>query len=445
MKSISRQLGTGLLLVLLATVFLVGQGAVWLFDQAQRDYLSKDLQRESDALLAALSDGPEGVFLDSSRISVDYLRPFSGRYYLVQVGDSRWRSRSLWDQRLPLDARPGKYGLVAGPQDQWLLLRSDTFERFGESVQISVALDYQPQLSAFERARLWLWLLGGIAVIISLLLQQSLLRRALRPLRRSRQEVAEWQAGERLVLGVDVPRELLPLVQEINHLGAQLDQIVQRSRRSLGDLGHALKTPLAVIESLLAKEQLSDTDRSVINTQLQEMRRQLERALQRSRLAPENHAGQRFDPAVDLPWLIASLQQIHGQQVQIRYPPVSSAQRWPFDREDMLELLGNLLDNACKWASTQVRLDWTQDDQQMQLRVEDDGPGISEEQRQQALQRGARLDQSVSGHGLGLAIVGDLVEVYQGQLELQKSSLGGLAVKITLPGRKGIAVRNSHA
>ncbi|SDU08506.1 sensor histidine kinase [Halopseudomonas salegens] len=432
MKSISRQLGTGLLLVLLATVILVGQSAIWLFDQAQRDYLGKDLQRESDALLAALSRNAEGVFLDASRVSPDYLRPFSGRYYLIETDNNRWRSRSLWDQRLPTADSSGRFALAAGPQGQQLLVRTDRFERFGQSVQISVALDYQPQLAAFQRARLWLWLLGGLAVLVSLLLQQSLLQLALRPLRQARQEVAEWQAGERLMLSDDVPREFMPLVKEINHLGAQMDSIIQRSRRDVGDLSHALKTPLAVIESLLVKPQLQADDRAVIQTQLQGMRRQLERALQRARLAPESHAGQRFAPATDLPLLITSLRQVHGQHLHISHPDYPSGQQWPFDREDMLELLGNLLDNACKWANSQIRLDWTLDNQQLQLSLEDDGPGISAGERQQATQRGTRLDQSVNGHGLGLAIVRDLVDTYQGQLELQDSPLGGLNVKLTL-------------
>ena len=433
MKSISRQLGGGLLLVLLVTVMLVGQGAVWLFDRALRDYLSSDLQRESDALLAALTPGPDGLYLDTDRVGADYLRPFSGRYFIVQTRADRWRSRSLWDQRLPVEGTTQQNGLVPGPAGQQLLVRSDSFTRLGQSIQISVGMDYQPLLSAFSRARMWLWGLGAIAVILSILIQQGLLRRALRPLHRARRELAEWQTGERLVLSDDVPLELQPLVAEINHLGAQVDQIIQRSRKGVGDLSHALKTPLAVTESLLARKALATGDRVVIETQLQEIRRQLERALQRSRLAPESHTSKRFEPAEDLPWLIGSLQQIHGQRVQVLHPEVKAGEYWPFEREDMLELLGNLLDNACKWAAGTIRLDWVLTPHALELKVEDDGPGISEKNREQVLGRGARLDESVAGHGLGLAIVGDLIEVYGGELALQDSELGGLTVQVKLP------------
>lgn len=431
MRSIGGQLGAGLLLVLLLTVMLVGQGSVWLFDRALRDYLSTDLQRETDALLAALTPGPEGLYLNLQRVSPDYQRPFSGRYFVVQTTE-RWRSRSLWDQRLPLDAEGLDNSLVPGPAGQQLLVRSGRFNKLGQSVTVSVAMDYQPLLTAFGQARLWIWGLGGLAVVLALLIQQGLLRRALRPLHRARRELAEWRSGQRLVLSVDVPQELLPLVGEINHLGSQVDQIIQRSRKGVGDLGHALKTPLAVTESLIRQAALDQQSEQAITAQLEEMRRQLERALQRSRLAPESQAGSRFNPAQDLPWLIDSLRQIHGAGVTIDYPR-ESLQEWPFEREDMLELLGNLLDNACKWARTAVRLEWHLAAGSLQLQVEDDGPGIDEQHRDHVLRRGSRLDESVTGHGLGLAIVGDLVEVYGGELTLGDSDLGGLAVRVVLP------------
>ena len=431
MRSIGRQLGGGLLLVLLLTVMLVGQGSVWLFDRALRDYLSNDLQRETDALLAALMPGPDGLYLDLQRVSPDYQRPFSGRYFVLQTTE-RWRSRSLWDQRLPLDAEGLENTLIPGPVGQRLLVHSGRFSKIGESVSISVAMDYEPLLQAFARARLWIWGLGGLAVVISLLIQQGLLRRALRPLHRARRELSEWQTGRRLVLSDDVPQELLPLVGEINHLGAQVDQIIQRSRKGVGDLGHALKTPLAVTESLVRQAELDTEAKSAITAQLEDIRRQLERALQRSRLAPESQAGTRFSPEQDLRWLIDSLRQIHGERVAISVPDQAGAD-WPFEREDMLELLGNLLDNACKWARGCVRVNWQLSSQALELQVEDDGPGIHGEDKDRVLRRGTRLDESVSGHGLGLAIVGDLVEVYGGELELQDSELGGLAVRVRLP------------
>src|SRR5690606_36704856 len=157
------------------------------------------------------------------------------------------------------------------------------------------------------------------------------LRKALRPLRQARQELAEWQAGQRLQLSDQVPQELLPLVQEVNHLGAQLERIIQRARKGVGDLSHGLKTPLAVVERLLIKEVLDAGDREVLRQQIEQIRRQLERALQRARLAPERQLTRRFSAAEDLPWLCTSVQQAHGERVRIEHPDLQGETPWPFE------------------------------------------------------------------------------------------------------------------
>ncbi len=433
MKSIGRQLGGGLVLVLLIAIVLVGQGSVWLFDKALRGYLTDVLQRETDGLLAALELGPTGLYLDQLRVDPDYRRPFSGRYFVIET-DERWRSRSLWDHRLPLDGEGLHQDLVDGPADQLLLTVSGRYEVQGRPVRVAVAMDYKPVLTALDQARWWVWGLGLLAIGVSVVIQQFLLRRALHPLHGAQAQLAEWQKGVRGTLDEDVPQELRPLVQEINQLGGRIERLLKRSRTGLGDLGHALKTPLAVLESSL-QNQLPPDARSVevMRSQIAAMRAQLERALQRARLAPERQAIDRFQPSSDLPWLIASLQGAHGHRVDIVFEG-DMAGAWPFDREDMLELLGNLLDNACKWGRHSVRLGWQMDATGLRIVVEDDGAGLSEAARSAVLNRGVRLDESTPGHGLGLGIVSDLVEAYEGQLELGESVSGGLRVEVQLPG-----------
>lgn len=435
MSSIGRQLGLGLIAILLVTVVLVGQGSVWLFDQALRGYLTTVLQRETDSLLSAVRPGPDGLYLDAARVDPDYQRLYSGRYFVIDAGE-RWRSRSLWDTRLPLDAEGLHNTLVAGPDNQQLLVWSGLYELHQQPIQISVAIDYLPLLKAFDRARWLIWGLGLLAILVSLLVQQWLLRRALSPLRRARGELAEWHVGKRLQLSEAVPEELQPLVSEINHLGRQVEQIIKRSRSGQADLGHALKTPLAVLHTLLRQSPaaLPGDTAHAMETQLNSIQAQLERALQRARLAPESQAGQRFNAQEDLPWLLESLAHIHADRVQVHTRMHSSAAgAWPFEREDMLELLGNLLDNACKWATGKVQLECSLDQQALTLCVSDDGPGVSEAEHERILRRGQRLDQTVSGQGLGLAIVVDLVEVYRGRITLGKATLGGLEVTVLLP------------
>lgn len=433
MRSISRRLAVTLVPLLLCSVLLIVQGSVWLYDRAQRNYLTLLLQRETDSLLAALTLGDNGLYLDMNKVDPDYGRPYSGRYFVVQ-GREKWRSRSLWDHRLPLPGDGLQSGLLPGPQGQELLVWSGDYRKAGELVTISVALDYRPLLSEFRRAGWWISGLAVLVTLLAVLIQQWLLRRSLLPLRRVQQELAEWRSGERLHLSEQVPQELQPLVAEINHLGRQIDALLQRARNSAGDLGHALKTPLAVVESRLGSlaEQLPEEDYRELQGQLQSMRNQLERTLQRARLATDQSRAQRFAPATDLPALVQTLASIYSPAPRIILDGVSES-AWPFDREDMLELLGNLLDNACKWAVSQVRLSWRLDAQELRLEVADDGPGIAPTARAQVLARGTRLDQQAPGHGLGLAIVGDLVAAYDGKLALQQAPEGGLLVTVSLP------------
>lgn len=432
MNSIGRRLGSGLLLLMLFSILLIGQGSVWLYDRAQRAYLTTLLQSETDSLLAAMTLGSNGLYLDMDKVDPDYRRVYSGRYFVVQ-GRERWRSRSLWDQRLPTGGDGLHADLAPGPKGQQLLVWSNDYSKRGEQIGITVALDYEPLLSEFERARWWLWGLGATVILIALLLQQWLLQRSLRPLRTAQRELAEWRSGERLQLNEAVPLELQPLVMEINRLGQQIEKVLQRSRSSAGDLGHALKTPLAVLESHIENFStvLPPEDTQPLSAQLSIIHRQLERTLQRARLAPEQSRGERFCSDADLQALISTLQSLFPHlQIEAHGTGVVA---WPYDREDMLELLGNLIDNGCKWAAGKVSVAWTLDASGLQLRVEDDGPGIPEAERENVIARGLRLDQQMQGHGLGLGIVADLVAAYDGQLNLSESTMGGLQVAVQLP------------
>jgi signal transduction histidine kinase len=167
---------------------------------------------------------------------------------------------------------------------------------------------------------------------------------------------------------------------------------------------------------------------------LEQVQQRLNRELNRARLAGETLPGALFDCEQELPGLLATLNMIHGEHLDLSYHAAPGL-HLPWDREDLLELLGNLLDNACKWADAEVRLSIDETPHSYWLAVEDDGPGIPEAQRDQVLSRGARLDEQIDGHGLGLGIVRDIAEVWGGVLRLQDSPLGGLKVLVELPKR----------
>ena len=439
MRSIQRRLSLGLISVMVIVGLVLAQTSLWLFEMGLQRYLESGLRNDSENLLVALVRGPGGVQLDEQRLSPAYQRPFSGHYFRIDFSDNHWRSRSLWDQELPQLPQAGLQGnLQLGPEGQQLLILRSDYKRFGQAISISVAQDYTPVRESFRLMRQVGLVLGLAALLLILLLQRVTVRRALRPLETAREQIAQLQQGQRSQLDTQVPVELEPLVAQINHLLAHTEDSLKRSRNALGNLGHALKTPLAVLLSVASSEQLKDQPQlaKLLREQLQQVQQRLNRELNRARLAGETLPGALFDCDSELPGLLATLNMIHGEHLDLSYH-VRPGLQLPWDREDLLELLGNLLDNACKWADAEVRVSIDEAPHSFQLRVEDDGPGIPEAQRSQVFSRGTRLDEQTDGHGLGLGIVRDIVEVWGGTLQLHESELGGLKVLIELPRRQG--------
>lgn len=437
MRSIQRRLGLGLAGTLLLAGLVLAQASLWVFDRGLRAYLEDSLRDEAQGLLTALVRGPSGLQLDERRLDPSFQRQFSGHYFRIDFSDRSWRSRSLWDRELLKPSGTGMQAELAdGPQGQLLLIYRADYRRYGENLSISVAQDYQPILQSFRHMQ-WVGLgLGGAALLLMLLAQRYTVRRALRPLEQVRQQIVQLQQGRRSDLDAQVPEELESLVAQINHLLAHTEDTLKRSRNALGNLGHALKTPLAVLISLAGREELAAYPqlRASLREQLQQIEQRLSRELGRARLAGEVLPGARFDCAQELPGLFATLSMIHDRGLSLDWqaPPGLVL---PRDREDLLELLGNLLDNACKWAAQRVRLTVEEDADGYRLCVDDDGPGIAAERRDAVLGRGTRLDEQVAGHGLGLGIVRDIIEAWNGHIELQDSPLGGLRVMVRLPRR----------
>lgn len=289
-------------------------------------------------------------------------------------------------------------------------------------------------LESFQRVR---WIGGAFglgALIFLVLLQRYLVARALQPLENIRAQIAQLQQGQRATMDTQVPQELQPLVQQINHLLQHTEDTLTRSRNALGNLGHALKTPLAILFSLANRQELNGAPllRSDLRNQLIHMQERISRELGRARLAGEALPGAYFVCAQEVPDLVNTLAQIHGEHLTINWSAANTP-RLPWDRQDMLELLGNLLDNACKWAKQQLSLNIYQEGNDFILAIDDDGPGIAPEMRVQVLNRGTRIDEQIQGHGLGLGIVRDIVEHCNGELSLHESPLGGLRVLVRLP------------
>lgn len=435
MNSLRRRLGLGLIAVLVLVALVLVQSSLWLFESALRRTLAEDLQTEADALVAAIVPGPAGLRLDGQRLSPRYERAFSGHYFRIELPGRVWRSRSLWDASPAWPQAPGLAdALIDGPQTQRLLSFTADYRRGGEAIRIQVAQDYTPILQSFDRVRLVGLAVVGLAVLALLLLQRYLIRVALRPLEQARQQIAQLQSGQRQTLEPAAVAELQPLVTQINRLLAETEATLARSRHALGDLGHALKTPLAVLTSLLRRPELETLPelRAALAEQLGQIEGRVARELGRARLAGEALPSRFFDCEQELPALFDTLAAIHPRGLQLSWQAPPGC-RLPWDREDLLELLGNLLDNACKWARSEVRLNIATGPDGYRLTLDDDGPGIDPSQREEVLARGARLDERQDGHGLGLGIVRDILVAWRADWALQDSPLGGLRVVVELP------------
>ncbi|WP_349973624.1 sensor histidine kinase [Pseudomonas caspiana] len=437
MRSIQRRLSLGLISVMVLVCVVLAQTSLWLFELGLQRYLEAGLRNESESLLIALVRGQNGLQLDEHRLSPAYQRPYSGHYFRIDFPEGHWRSRSLWDLEIP---DPGSGGLHAsyelGQTGQSLLLLKADYRKFGQDISITVAQDYTPVRASFLRVQQIGLGLGLAALLLILALQRVTVRRALRPLDRAREQLVQLQQGKRSQLDEQVPVELEPLVSQINHLLEHTEDSLRRSRNALGNLGHALKTPLAVLFSAIAGPQFDAHPalRNILREQLEQIQQRLTRELNRARLSGDALPGAHFDCDAELTGLFATLRMIHGGHLNLEMQ-VQPGLSLPWDREDILELLGNLLDNACKWADSEVLLIMNRQETRFCIVVEDDGPGIPEARREEVFGRGARLDEQITGHGLGLGIVRDIVQAWEGNLQLEASYSGGLRVCIDLPDR----------
>lgn len=431
--SIARFLLLRLVLMLVVAGLVLSQLGIYWLDRSLRQYNREQLQQQSQSLLFSLiRDENNELVVNERHHDAQFLQPFSGHYFIIAVDGEEFRSRSLWDFVWP-DPPPVTGELFAGPNRQQLLIYRTRYQMDNSQIEVTVAEDYQPVLERFYRLRNH-GLVGGLLTLVLIgLWQWRLIVRALRPLEQTRQQLLELERGERRRLDESVADELLPLVRQSNQLLSHIEEQLKRSRNAAGNLGHALKTPLAILTTLLERPELTTAPelKRALKQQLQLIEQRIGRELNRARMAGEQAASLKFVCSEEIPALLELMQQIHPQ---LAFHYHADAQlRLPFDRDDLLELLGNLLDNAGKWATTQVQLELHTDARHLYIHIQDDGPGIAPAQRQLLMQRGQRADEHSPGHGLGLAIVQDIVHALHGQLELRDSELGGLQVDLRLP------------
>jgi signal transduction histidine kinase len=408
------------------------------------DSFNTQLELLLNSMIGASEIGPDGeVRFNRPPADQRFIEPYSGLYFQVSgAGADTFASRSLWDRRLRVssdhaDIKPHLYNSdefsMPGHAEPIRVAERDAILP-GSKVRwrFQVAQSRETINAQIHKLRLtlfWSLLALGIGLLVLAALQTVY---GLWPLRRVRREVASIRSGAMTRLGQDFPTEIRPLTEEINQLLAHSEEQAEEARRHAGNLAHALKTPLTVITNAATADS-PDLDDTVIRESAA-MRRQIDHHLARARAIGRRASAQAratvwdsleaVQRAVDRLYEDTTVDIAGDHRAQVRV-----------ERQDLDEMIGNLVENAAKYGGGRVFVTVEPKDEQVDIEVEDDGPGIAEADREILFARGARLDTTGKpGTGLGLAIVRDVAEIYGGSIHLERSEdLGGLLARLTLP------------
>tara|TARA_R110000787_G_scaffold6861_9_gene23715 strand:+ start:826 stop:2130 length:1305 start_codon:yes stop_codon:yes gene_type:complete len=423
------------------SVLLLGGGVA--LDRVLSDAITRNFDDGMNyvltAMIAAAEIGPEGEVLFNRELADQrFLEPNSGLYYQVSAkGHEDWRSRSLWDRALKVPAEhrdrhlhvydskqfPGedlrimeRSVVLPGSDSRWLFMVGQARSGLDAQIKTLRATLFQ----SFALLALGLFVLATLQTFYGL-----------RPLRKVRQEIVRMRDGQKSRLTEPMPAEVLPMVEELNALLAHNERQAEEARTHAGNLAHALKTPLTVIMNA-ATAQSPDLGEAVIR-EATTMRRQVDHHLARARAVGRRGAAQsRAEVWASLTAVERAVQRLYPHARVDMDGDKAAAVR--VERQDLDEMLGNLIENAAKYGGGSVFATVTRAGDMVEILVEDDGMGIPQEERVRIFDRGVRLDSGKPGTGLGLAIVRDVAEIYGGSVLLEESEdLGGLLARLRLP------------
>ena len=448
--SLRSRLVVGTLCWVIATVAIAGWALGRLFREHVAAQFHAELRTHLDQLTANIALDANGRPLLTLPLSDPRLsRPYSGCYWQVDgfgQGEGlkgQLRSRSLWDHVLsvpqdkPADGEIHQHR-IAGPDGQMLgmvertIHIDDAADWKSRSFRLIAAADETQMTEPVERFHGVLWLSLGVLVAglaLAVLMQVVV---GLAPLGKLRRGLERIGKGEAQRIEGDYPAEIAPLVDEFNSVLEQNAAVVERARTQAGNLAHALKTPLSILANSTGG--LDDPLARTVREQVAGARRQIDYHLARAQAAANRLPGTRTALAPVIDGLMRAMHRLHAEQaLDLAVQPMADAPCFHGDVQDLQEMLGNLLENACKWARHRVEVNAGVANGVLWITIDDDGKGLPAAQRSAVLQRGVRADEQVPGSGLGLAIVSDLAQLYGGSVSLEDSPLGGLRARLTLP------------
>ena len=432
-----------LILALAGTAFLLTD----LYSRALDTSLTNQLKFNIDALSSATLDSTDPSLGDVSVQDPRFSRAATGWYWVIRDADDKLlAASSSTTGSLP----PALLGTFDADNYRSAVLNDESGNRIraieraitsnGRPLRITVTGnldDNSEQIDAFRGQTLIV--LGAVGIALAIM-SGIVARLALRPIGRLEKAIEQVREGEAETITGAYPREIAPLAEEVNELLRSNTQIIERARNAVGNLAHGLKTPLAVLRNEAGAARSSALSK-VVTAETDKMSQLVTTYLDRARIAARSAVvGKKADATMVMLRLVRVMEKLNRKVTIAFKRPDASLPWFRGDEGDLEEMAGNLLDNACKWSGGVVAVtmmaERTPTSSTLVIRIEDDGPGLTEEEAQKVLRRGVRLDEKVPGSGLGLDIVKELVDVYGGSLQLKRSVLGGVLAELRLPAAK---------
>jgi signal transduction histidine kinase len=428
-----------LILALVATGFLLTD----LYSRALDTSLSDTLDFHVESLTGSLLETGDPLSDDIGVTDPRFDRPRSGWYWMIRDSEGVLYNLStsvvgidLPALTTPADANGRRTAIVDDAFGTRMRVVQRAVTVAPTTYHIVVSGNLSEILTLVDNFRgQALIVLGAVGVMLAIM-SAIVARFALRPIGRLSEAVERVREGDSVAVTGTYPREIAPLAEEVNELLRSNTQIIERARNQVGNLAHGLKTPIAVLRNEAGTKRSAFAD--VVLGETEKMSAMVSTYLERARLAARTSVvGKKADATMVMLRLSRVMGKIHPDVTVAFQRPDASLPWFRGDEADLEEMAGNLLDNACKWSKGQVgvRLDAERGatGTMLLIRIDDNGPGLSEEDARKVLRRGVRLDEKTPGSGLGLDIVKELVDVYGGSLELKRSALGGLLVELRLP------------